>query len=65
MATFPIQLEDDLAELLRQRARDKGVEPSTIVAEAVRALLAKPSDEFRETVEHALHRNAELYRRLA
>jgi predicted transcriptional regulator len=53
------------AEKLRQIAERLGVSPSELARAAVADLLTGQDEDFRHAAERVLHKNAELYRRLA
>ena len=70
MTTFTIELDDNLAQQLEQRARQLHISAGQMAADGLRSFLQSApttvSDaEFQAVAERALEKNAELYRRLA
>ena len=65
MHTIRLQLPDDLARKLRERAKEQGLSAEAFVRLVTEEILKRPAEEFDETVEQVLAKNKELYRRLA
>lgn len=65
MTTITISLSDDRLRKLKEVATQYSVAPEELVRVSVEELLARPEEEFRQTLDYVLHKNAELYRRLA
>lgn len=77
--TFTIELDDDLARQLEERAAQTHMTPHQMAIEGLRDFLknqptlstreatngASTDVSFERAVEHVLEKNAELYRRLA
>ncbi len=65
MHTIQLQLPDDMARKLRERAKEQGLSAEAFVRLVTEEILRRPVDEFGDAVEQVLAKNAELYRRLA
>ena len=65
MNTFTIQLPDDQADKLLDRARGAGLSPEELLRIGVEQWLSRPGSDFAEAAAYILKKNAELYRRLA
>lgn len=65
MTTISISLPEERATKLRDLADRLRVTPEELVRVSVDDLLSLPEDAFERAVERVLHKNAELYRRLA
>lgn len=60
-----VELSEEQAERLRSVAERLGVRPEDLARASVSDLLGLPEEEFQKAAEHVLHKNEELYRRLA
>lgn len=60
-----VELSEAQLEALRQRAKSLGVSPEQLASAVVADVLGQPADDFERAASSVLHRNAELYRRLA
>ena len=60
-----IDLNDSLAELLRQTAARLGVSVEDLARAAVSDLLVAEDDEFSDAARRVLEKNRELYERLS
>jgi len=65
MTTINITLSDASMSKLQNLAVKTGVAPEELLQRRVEQILAEPDEEFLKAAEHLLHKNAELYRRLA
>jgi antitoxin FitA len=65
MDTITIALPDDRLVKLRETASRFGISPEDLVRVSIEELLAHPDEVFQKAAEYVLHKNAELYRRLA
>jgi predicted transcriptional regulator len=65
MTTITITLPEDRLQKLREIANRFRVAPEELVRASVEELLARPEEGFRHALEYVLHKNAELYQRLA
>jgi predicted transcriptional regulator len=65
MTTVTIELPDERVHQLETRAAALGVSVEALIQASISELLTRPADEFQETVDYILTKNAELYRRLA
>ena len=60
MVEITVQIPDENAQLLENRARQLGISP-----EELAGAIAGVSEEFKRLVGEELEENAELYRRLS
>jgi hypothetical protein len=60
-----IKISSVSAEKLRAEAKELGVSPETLAAAALDDLFSVSDAEFRATAQRVLHKNRELYKRLA
>ena len=65
MSTISIELTDARMQELQAVAQRLGVSLEDLVRVSIDDLLSRPDAEFMSIAEHLLHKNAELYRRLA
>lgn len=65
MTTVTIQLPDERATKLEDKAKQLHVTLEDLVLASVEDLLARSDEEFKCAVEYVLRKNAELYQRLA
>lgn len=65
MATFRIELTDEEARRVAQRAREAGLAPEELLRQGVAEWLSASSKEFSEAASYVLKKNAELYHRLS
>jgi predicted transcriptional regulator len=65
MTTIRIEVPDDQMVKLQDMASRLGVSPEELVRVSIDDLLARPDRLFERTADYVLHKNAELYRRLA
>lgn len=63
MITIPLS-EDRLAQL-RLWAEQTGLSPEEFLRRRVEQLLNQPDEQFRQAADYIVHKNADLYRRLA
>lgn len=64
MTTISIPLSEERLDQLRKCAEQSGLSPEEFLRRRVEQLL-EPNEQFREAADYVLHKNAELYRRLA
>ena len=65
MSAITIQLTGDSLDESNNRALAAGVTAEVFLRHQVEQLLAPPGDDFQRAAAYVLHKNAELYRRLA
>jgi hypothetical protein len=65
MATITVPLSEERLARLRVWAEQAGLSPEEYLRRRVEQLLDRSDEEFRQAATHVLHKNAELYRRLA
>lgn len=65
MSTITINLADEQLQQLIEIAIRFKVAPEELVRASVEELLAKPDEGFQQALEYVLHKNADLYKRLA
>lgn len=63
MTTFSIELPDEQAKRLRERAQEAGVSPEEMLGASIREWLLR--GDFMEAATYVLRKNADLYKRLA
>ena len=65
MATITLELDDAKAALLREKAKQHGLELNQLVFASIEDLLAYPDEEFNRVARRVLSKNEELYKRLS
>ena len=65
MKHLTITLPEDRMAKFRELAASLGISPEELAQASIEDLLAHPKDDFEKMVHYILHKNAELYRRLA
>lgn len=65
MATITIQLEDEKAQALREKARSYGLRADQFLLASIDDLVGQPDPDFDKAARRTLSKNQELYRRLA
>jgi hypothetical protein len=65
MDTITVPLTEARLRQLRELAKRFGLAPEELAQAGIEDLLARPDENFRETLDKLLKRNAPLYRRLA
>ena len=65
MSTFTVTLHEDHLSQLRDRAEAAGTTAEELVRANIDAWLVDPRAEFDRIADYVLHKNRELYRRLA
>ena len=63
--TISLNLSDEQAARLEERARELGVDASELAKAVVNDLLSRPADDFDRAARLVLDKNRELYRRLS
>jgi antitoxin FitA len=65
MSTLTITLSDDRLAKLREIADRFNIKPEDLARVSIEELLTQPEESFQQAADYILHKNAELYRRLA
>ena len=65
MKTLEIQLPEQTAWKLQQVAERLSVSPEQLLVLSIEEKLAQLDEEFRNSADYVLEKNADLYRRLA
>ena len=65
MTAIVIPLSEEQLEQLKERARQMGVTPEELARATLEGWLTRPQEDFTRAAQYVLHKNAELYRRLA
>jgi len=67
MSTLTITLSDDRLAKLREIAERFNIKPEDLARVSIEELLTltRPEESFQQAADYILHKNAELYRRLA
>jgi antitoxin FitA len=65
MAAISVTLSDEQMRKLEQTAQRLNLSVEDLVLFSIDDLLSRPDEAFLQAVESVLHKNAELYRRLA
>jgi len=65
MTHITISISDDRMQQLREKARRFQVAPEDLVRVSLEDLLTRPEEDFRQALDYVLHKNTELYQRLA
>jgi len=65
MTTITITISDDRLSKLQDIATRFQVTPEELLRVSLEELLARPEEAFQRAVSYVLHKNVELYERLA
>jgi predicted transcriptional regulator len=65
MTSITITLPEDRLAKLREIAARLNVTPEDLARVSIEELLTRPDETFKQAAEYVLHKNSELYRRLA
>lgn len=65
MRTISIDVSEEAADALEQRARRLGVAVEDLLREGLVEILSRDDEEFLRAAEYVLTKNDELYRRLS
>jgi len=63
--SITVELSEEQAKRLDERARALGVDARELAKAAVADLLSRPADDFDRAAKFVLAKNQELYRRLS
>lgn len=65
MTTITVQIDDQKAACLHEKAAHLGLNPGQLVSASIDDLLSCPEPEFDAAARRVLSKNRELYQRLA
>lgn len=65
MNTITITLSDDRLAKLQEIADRFNIKPEDLARVSIEELLTRPEESFQRAADYILHKNAELYQRLA
>lgn len=65
MRTISIEVSEETAEALEQRAERLGIEVEDLLREGLVDILSRDDKEFLQAAEYVIRKNDELYRRLS
>ena len=65
MTKITIQIEDNKAQALREKAKRYGLDPEQFLAASVEDIISQPDNDFEEAALRVLSKNKELYQRLS
>jgi len=65
MSTLTITLSDDRLAKLQEIADRFNIKAEDLARVSIEELLTRPEESFQRAADYILHKNAELYRRLA
>ena len=65
MNTITITLSDDRLAKLQEIADRFNIKPEDLARVSIEELLTRPEKSFQRAADYILHKNAELYQRLA
>lgn len=65
MSTITVTLRDEHLSQIRDRAQAQGTTPEELLRTNIEAWLVDPQDDLDRIADYLLHKNRELYRRLA
>lgn len=65
MTHITIQIDDATATLLREKARQYGLDPQQFVQASIEDLIGQPDPAFDQAARRVLRKNEELYKRLS
>jgi len=65
VASIIIDLSDSQLQQLQELATEHGIPPEALLRASIEDWLSAPKRDFTKTADYVLHKNAELYQRLA
>jgi len=65
MTRIIIEIDDNKAALLKEKARKFGLLPDQFVTASIEDLISQPEEEFETAMRRVLSKNQKLYERLA
>jgi hypothetical protein len=65
MIRITVEIDDNKAAILKEKARKFGLLPDQFVTASIEDLISQPDPEFESAMNRVLNKNRELYERLA
>jgi len=65
MKQITIQIDDEKASLLREKAMRYGLRPEQFITASIEDLIGQPDPDFDQAAKRVLEKNKELYNRLS
>ena len=65
MKQITIQIDDEKASILREKAKRYGLRPEEFITASIEDLIGQPDPDFDQAAKRVLKKNKELYNRLA
>jgi len=65
MARIIVEIDDNKAALLQQKAKQYGFLPDQLITASIDDLIGRPDPEFEAAIKKVFSKNKELYDRLA
>ena len=65
MTRIIVEIDDNKAAILEDKAKKFGLLPEQFVSASIEDLISQPEPEFEEAMRKVLDKNRELYERLA
>ena len=65
MAKITVEIDDNKAAILVEKARKFGLLPDQFVTASIEDLISQPEPEFEAAMRRVLSKNQELYERLS
>lgn len=65
MTKITIQIDDNKAQALIEKAKRFGLDPEQFLTASVEDLISQPDSDFEEAALRVLSKNKELYQRLS
>ena len=65
MTRIIVEIDDNKAAILEDKARKFGLLPEQFVSATIEDLISQPEPDFEEAIRKVLDKNRELYERLA
>ena len=65
MATININIDDNKAKLLEQKAEEFGLSLNDLITATFNDLISKPDENFSDAVDYIINKNKKLYKNLA
>ena len=65
MSDITVTIPDAQLTQLKEKAARLGLTVMDLVLLSIEEILARPDEDFRQAADYVIHKNAELYRRLA
>lgn len=65
MARITVEIDDNKAALLKEKAKKFGLLPDQFVTASIDELIGRPEPEFEDALRKVIIKNKDLYKRLA